>query len=68
MSVMEKVSVLALMITNVYSTIIESAKVAYLWKTVQAPAFLPTNCPKRKFDAHNEWVLNITNKALTQQT
>ncbi len=54
------------MITNVYSTIIESPKVAYHWKTGQKPTFLPTTCPKWKFDAPNEWVLNITNKALTQ--
>jgi hypothetical protein len=54
------------MITNVYSTIIESEKVANHWKTGQKPIFLPTICPKQKFDAPNEWVLNITNKALTQ--
>jgi hypothetical protein len=54
------------MITNVYSTIIESGKVVYHWKTGQKRIFLPTNCPKRKFDAPNVWVLNITNKALTQ--
>jgi hypothetical protein len=54
------------MIPNVYSTIIESAKVAYHWKTGQKPIFLPTTCPKQKFDAPNKWVLNITNKALTQ--
>ncbi len=53
------------MITHVNSTIIESAKVSYHWKTEQNPMFLPTTCPKRKFDAPNEWVLNITNKALT---
>jgi hypothetical protein len=53
------------MITNVYSTIIESAKGAYHWKTGQ-PKFLPTTRPKQKFDAPNEWVLNITNKAFTQ--
>jgi hypothetical protein len=51
---------------NVYSTIIESAKVAYHWKTVKNPKILPTTCPKRKFDAPNAWVKNITNKALTQ--
>ena len=51
------------MITNVYSTIIESAKVAYHSKTGQKPTFVTMNCPKRKFDAPNEWVLNIKNKA-----
>ncbi len=54
------------MIANVYSTITESAKVAHHWKTGQNPRFLPTTCPKQKFDAPNEWVLNITNKASTQ--
>jgi hypothetical protein len=44
------------MITNVCSTIIESAKIAYHWKIGQKPAFLPTTCPKCKFDAPNEWV------------
>ncbi len=57
---------IALIITNVCSTIIESEKVAYYWKTGQKPTFLPTTCPKQKFDAPNEWVLNITNKAPTQ--
>jgi hypothetical protein len=56
------------MITNVYSTIIESPKVAYYhWKTGQKPKFLPATYPKRKFDAPKEWVSNITNKALTQK-
>jgi hypothetical protein len=41
-------------IKNVYSTIIESAKVAYHWKTGQKPTFLLTTYPKRKFDAPNE--------------
>jgi hypothetical protein len=54
------------MIIDVYSTIIESAKVAYYWRTGQKPIFLPTTCPKRKFDAPNEWVYNITNRVLTQ--
>jgi hypothetical protein len=54
------------MIINVYSTIIESEKVAYHWKTGQKPTFLPTTCPKRKFDAPNEWVYNITHRVLTQ--
>jgi hypothetical protein len=54
------------MIINVYNTIIESAKVAYHWKTGQKPTFLLTTCPKRKFDAPNEWVYNITNRVLTQ--
>jgi hypothetical protein len=54
------------MISNVYSTIVESAKLAYHWKTGQNPTFLLITCPKQKFDAPNEWVLNITNKALTQ--
>ncbi len=54
------------MITNVYSTIIVSAKVAYQWKTGRKPKFLLTTYPKQKFDAPNKWVLNITNKALTQ--
>jgi hypothetical protein len=54
------------MITKVYSTIIQSAKVAYHWKTGQKPTFLPTTCPKQKFDSPNEWVLNIKNKTLTQ--
>ncbi len=54
------------MITYVYSIIIESPKVAYHWKTGQKPTFLPTTCPKQKFDAPNEWVLKITNKASTQ--
>jgi hypothetical protein len=54
------------MITNVYSAIIESTKVAYHWKTGGKPTFLPTTCPKQKFDAPNEWVLNVTIKALTQ--
>jgi hypothetical protein len=53
------------MITNVYSTIIESAKVAYHWK-LGKNNILMTTCPKQKFDAPNEWVLNITNNALTQ--
>ncbi len=47
---------IAFMIINIYSTIIESEKVAYHWKTGQKPTFLKTNCPKRKFDAHNECV------------
>ncbi len=51
------------MITN---TIIESAKVAYHWKTAQKPIFLPTACPKRKFNTPNEWVLNNKNKILRQ--
>jgi hypothetical protein len=58
------------MITNVYITIItiiKSAKVAYHWKTGKKPTFMLTTCPKQKFDAPNEWVLNIANnKALTQ--
>ncbi len=54
------------MIANVYSTIIESAKVAYHWKTVQKPRFLPTTCPKQKFDTTNERVLNISKKASAQ--
>jgi hypothetical protein len=54
------------MITNVYSTIIESAKDAYHWKNGQKPTFLPATCPKQKFVAPNERVLNITNKASTQ--
>jgi hypothetical protein len=54
------------MVTNVYSTIIESAKVAYHWKTGQKSTFLPTTCHKQNFNAPNEWVLNITNKALAQ--
>ncbi len=49
-----------------YSTIIESAKVAYHWKTGKKPTFLPTTCTKCMFDAPNEWVKNIANKALTQ--
>jgi hypothetical protein len=54
------------MITNVYSTNLESAKVAYNWKTGQNTFFVFTTCPKQKFDTPNEWVLNIKNKALTQ--
>ncbi len=54
------------MITNDYSTIIESAKLAYHWETGQKPTFLPNTCPKQKFDAPNKWVLNITNMTLTQ--
>jgi hypothetical protein len=54
------------MIINVCSTIIESVKSAYHWKTWQKPTFLLTTCPKRKFDAPNEWVKNITNRVLTQ--
>jgi hypothetical protein len=54
------------MITNVYSTIIESPKVVYHWKTGQKLNFLLTTYPKGKFDTPKEWVLNITNKALTQ--
>ncbi len=50
---------IALMITNVYGTIIESAKVLYHWKTEQKPTFLLTTCPKQKFDAPNKWFLNI---------
>ncbi len=49
------------MITNVYSTIIKSAKVAYCWKTGQKPTFMLTTCLKQKFDAPNKWVLNIAN-------
>jgi len=37
---------IALMIINVYNTIIESAKVEYHWETGQKPIFLPTTCPK----------------------
>jgi hypothetical protein len=44
------------MITTVYSTIIESAKVACHWKNGRKPRFLPTTCPKQKLDASNEWV------------
>ena len=47
------------MITDVYSTIIESSTVAYHWKTGQKPTFLLTTCPKRKFDSPNEWVLGF---------
>jgi hypothetical protein len=47
---------IAFMIINFYNTIIESAKVAYHWKTGQKPTFFLTTCPKRKFDAPNEWV------------
>ena len=63
------------MITNVYSTIIESAKVAYHWpldysaKTTlfyQPPVPDETTCLKRKLDAPNKWVFNIANKAMTQ--
>ncbi len=54
------------MIIKVYGTIIESAKVAYHWKTGQKQIFFPTTCPKLQFDAPKEWVQNITNKALTQ--
>jgi hypothetical protein len=54
------------MVPNVHSTIIESAKVAYHWKTGKKPIFLLTTCSKQQFDAPNEWVLNMTNKALTQ--
>ncbi len=57
---------IGLMITYVYSNIIESEMVAYHSKTGQKPTFLLTTCPKLKFDALNEWVLNITNKALKQ--
>jgi hypothetical protein len=54
------------MIINVYSTIIEAAKVAYHWKTGQKPTFLQTTCPEHKFDAPNEWICNITIRVLTQ--
>ncbi len=54
------------MSANVYNTIFESAKVAYHLKTGKILTLLLTTCPKRKFDTPNEWVLNITNKALTQ--
>ncbi len=54
------------MITNVYSTPIVWAKVAYHWKTGQKTTFLPTTCPKQKFDAPNERVLRIRMRALTQ--
>ena len=47
---------ISFMIINVYSTIIEPAKVVYHWKTGQKPTFLLTTCPKRNFDAPNEWV------------
>jgi hypothetical protein len=53
------------LITNVYSTItIVAAKVAYHWKTGQKPTFLPTTCPKQKFDAPKDWVLNTSNTFL----
>ncbi len=57
---------MALMITNVYSTLIECAKVAYNCKTGQKITLFPTTCPKQKFDAPNERVLHIRIKALTQ--
>jgi hypothetical protein len=55
-----------LTINNVYSTIIESAKVAYHLKTGQKPKKLPKTCPKQKSDAPKGWVQNIKNKTLTQ--
>jgi hypothetical protein len=40
-----------MMIANFYTTIFESAKVAYHWKTEQKPTFLLTTyCTKQKFD------------------